>query len=267
MANLINIINTAANHMAKLATTGQPDENGRMKQPKEYTSSAPSPEIGAGESDGLPLNGDVSLNDIAGEAAALEDKGAYGLDESKPSLGYKAKGELNRLKYKGSKAMDKLKAYALDNPNLLYGAAGAAGAGGVAYLLAKLLKKKRAWAYALGGAAAGGAAGALGGQRAISAIKEYLANKKQRRLLGNAEKIVNTLSGTSSGSVVAKENNLTDARIANMGEKAQKEFLDAASGIPADFNAINSEAINEDDLAEALMRMKGANAYFGFNGK
>lgn len=165
MANLINIINTAANHMAKIAMPGYPN----YPEAKEYTSGDP---IDSGETqihaDG-GLDTTQSLNDIAEEAAVKEDTPAYGPKESKPSLGYRAKGELNQLKY-----------HTLDNPAFVHGAVGAAGAGAAAYLLAKLLKKKRAWAYALGGAAVGGTAGALGGAKAAEMIKTWLASRKNK---------------------------------------------------------------------------------------
>lgn len=107
MANLINIINTAASHMVKLAEDDYDVNQGKL------------------------------------DAAIAASEKEY---ENKQRL--------------------------------IGGVAGAAGLGGAAYLLAKLLKKKRALAYALGGAAIGGAAGAFGTPAAMAALGKYKDNRR-----------------------------------------------------------------------------------------
>lgn len=168
-ARLITTINSARSQMYKLAKGEEDDELDLSYQAPE----------GSGFEKLAPNNGGTMAGSMDSTSMAV-------LPEDQPNSAKSKAIIKSRKALADMKGMyDKGLAYLKDNPEQAIAAgAGALGMGAGAYLLAKLLKKKRAWMYGLGGALAGGAAGALGGKQAYEAIKAWLDNRRMVRKIG-----------------------------------------------------------------------------------
>ena len=163
-ARLITTINSARSHMVKIAEDPLAT---KVKGYQEMQDKKLQP--GTGEGAG---NQPTPQTTAAGGAPRM----------SNPSL-------MDKIKGYGQFGIDYLRA----RPEQTMSAAiSALGGGAGAYLLAKLLKRKRAWMWGLGGAALAGTGGAMYGRQLYDTVKQWLADRKAGK-----QQFKNTLSNAN----------------------------------------------------------------------